>query len=147
RSTLTSIITATLTVTATVFGFLIVALQVASTQFSPRSLREFVRDRTTQTSLAVLLGVVAYAIGVLVVVGDGRTDAPGLAVTLAVLLVLLVVATLALLIDHTAQSIRIEHLMRSITEDTLRTLATIDAQPEPHGHLVDQVPATPDGAV
>jgi uncharacterized membrane protein len=147
RDTLQSIISVTLTVTATVFGFLIVALQVASTQFSPRSLRTFVRDRGTQNSLAVFLGVVAYASAVLLRTSDGRPDAPILAMTVAVALLLAVAGTVAFLIHHTAQSIRIEHLMQSITADTLAAIdavaSDVEGSVEP---AVEGVPDVPEGA-
>jgi uncharacterized membrane protein len=138
RDVLNNIIVATLTVTATVFGFIIVALQVASTQFSPRSLRTFVRDRGTQTSLAIFMGVVAYAIGVLLRTSDGDPQAPALAMTVAVALIAAVVSTLAFLIHHTAQSIRIEHLMESITRDTLAAVARVEqGRPEAAGAVPD----------
>lgn len=146
RSTLQSIIAATLTVTATVFGFIIVALQVAATQFSPRSLRTFVRDRGTQNSLAIFLGVVAYCLAVLLRTSDGRDEAPAIAMTLAVALILLVVCTLAFLIHHTAQSIRIERLMESITEDTLATIGHVEGDVDEEAEGTSAVPPTPASA-
>jgi uncharacterized membrane protein len=123
RDLLLQVLTTTLMVTATAFGFIIVALQVASTQFSPRSLRSFVRDRWTQTALAVLMSVVAYGTGVLVRVEEGGSSAPVVAMTVTMWLVLVVGLTLVFLIHHTAQSIRIERLMAVITGDTLEALA------------------------
>src|SRR3712207_7400091 len=48
RSLLTTISSTVVTVMAIVLGLTVVALQLASTQFSPRLLRNFLRDRPTQ---------------------------------------------------------------------------------------------------
>jgi uncharacterized membrane protein len=100
-----------------------------------------VRDRGTQWALAIFMGVVAYGIGVLLRTGDGEGEASAVALTLALLLTLVVVGTLAFLIHHTAQSIRIEHLMRSITDETLAAIAAATAH-DRH----DELPAVPPGA-
>lgn len=55
---------------------MVVALQLASTQFSPRSLRSFVRDRGTQAALEVLMAAVSYGVAVLLRASDGRSEAP-----------------------------------------------------------------------
>ena len=144
RGILQLVIGTTLTVTATVFSIMVVALQLASTQFSPRSLRSYVRDAGTQRALAVLMAVVAYAIAVLLATGDGSSDAPTLAVTVAAVALLPVMAALVYFIHHIAQSIRIEQLMQAITDDTLAALER--NHPDPHGDedaAVGTMPAQP----
>jgi uncharacterized membrane protein len=48
-----------ITVTGLVFALTIVALQIASGQYSPRLLRNFMRDRGTQVVLSVFVGAFA----------------------------------------------------------------------------------------
>ena len=50
RGLLTTISSTVVTVIALVLGLTVVALQLASTQFSPRLLRNFLRDRSTPVS-------------------------------------------------------------------------------------------------
>jgi hypothetical protein len=50
-----------ITVTGLVFALTIVALQIASGQYSPRLLRNFMRDRGTQLVLSVFVGAFAYS--------------------------------------------------------------------------------------
>jgi hypothetical protein len=49
-----------MTVVSIVFAILLMTLTLASTQFSPRILISFVRDRTTQGTLGIFLGTFAY---------------------------------------------------------------------------------------
>src|SRR6516162_30604 len=52
---LSSVATSIMTVVSIVFAILLMTLTLASTQFSPRILISFVRDRTTQWTLGVFL--------------------------------------------------------------------------------------------
>lgn len=49
-----------MTVVSIVFAILLMTLTLASTQFSPRILINFVRDKTTQWTLALFLGTFSY---------------------------------------------------------------------------------------
>ena len=62
---LSSIATSTMTVVSIVFAILLMTLTLASTQFSPRILISFVRDRTTQGTLGVFLGTFSYCMAAL----------------------------------------------------------------------------------
>ncbi len=62
---LSSIATSIMTVVSIVFAILLMTLTLASTQFSPRILISFVRDRTTQWTLGVFLGTFSYCMAAL----------------------------------------------------------------------------------
>jgi uncharacterized membrane protein len=57
---LSSIATSIMTVVSIVFAIMLMTLTLVSTQFSPRILISFVRDRTTQWTLGVFLGTFSY---------------------------------------------------------------------------------------
>src|SRR5881275_2998193 len=90
RSLLIGIASTMVTVIALVLGLTVVALQLASTQFSPRLLRNFLRDRPTQRVLSVYLATFVYSGAGLYTVGVASgnrvQDFPRLAVTGAILL-------------------------------------------------------------
>ena len=54
-----------MTVVSIVFAILLMTLTLASTQFSPRILVSFARDRSTQWTLGVFLGTFSYCIAAL----------------------------------------------------------------------------------
>ena len=57
------------TVIALVLGLTVVALQLSSTQFSPRLLRNFLRDRATQVVLSAFIATFVYSAAGLFTVG------------------------------------------------------------------------------
>ena len=54
-----------------VFSITIVTLTLASTQFGPRMLRNFIRDRITQITLGSFVATFVYAILALISIGSG----------------------------------------------------------------------------
>ena len=73
RQILTAIAAAVITVVTLVFSITIVTLTLASTQFGPRMLRNFIRDRITQLTLGSFVATFVYAILVLISIGPGAT--------------------------------------------------------------------------
>lgn len=71
---LTTIATSMMTFTGLVFTITIVVLQLASSQFSPRVLRSFLRDRGSQASLGIFTATFVYALFIL---GQIRTGSVG----------------------------------------------------------------------
>ena len=65
REVLSAITTAMITFTGLVFSITIVVLQLTSSQFSPRVLRTFLRDRLTQWALGTFTATFVYAVMVL----------------------------------------------------------------------------------
>jgi uncharacterized membrane protein len=110
-----------ITVTGLVFALTIVALQIASGQYSPRLLRNFMRDRGTQVVLSVFVGSFAYSTAGLYTVGvrgvDG-TFVPRLAVSGSLALGLASVGVLVYYIHHLAHSIQIDTIMSEIERET-----------------------------
>ena len=71
RQILTAISAAVITVVGVVFSIILVTLTLASTQFGPRMLRNFIRDRATQLTLGTFVATFVYAVLVLVSIGPG----------------------------------------------------------------------------
>src|SRR6516164_4388799 len=65
QAVLSAIATSIMTVVSIVFAILLMTLTLASTQFSPRILVNFVRDRSTQWTLGVFLGTFSYCMAAL----------------------------------------------------------------------------------
>ena len=63
RALLIGITGTMVTVIALLLGLAVVALQLSSTQFSPRLLRNYLRDRPNQIVLSVFVGTFAYSTG------------------------------------------------------------------------------------
>jgi uncharacterized membrane protein len=119
RQILTAIAAAVITVVGVVFSIMIVTLTLASTQFGPRMLRNFIRDRGTQLTLGTFVATFVYAVLALVSVGPGSHGqfVPHVSITVTLLLVVVDLAVLIFFIDHIAKSIQLPHVIASIARD------------------------------
>jgi uncharacterized membrane protein len=115
REILTAIAAAVITVVGVVFSIILVTLTLASTQFGPRMLRNFIRDRGTQLTLGTFVATFVYA--VLVLVSVGNTFVPHIGVTVTLGLMVADLAVLIYFIHHTAISIQLPQVIASIAKD------------------------------
>lgn len=120
RGMLSAIATTMVTVAGVVFSVTIVALSLASTQYSPRVLRHFMSDRPTQVVLGAFVSVFAYCLVVLRTIrgGEGEEFVPSIAVLGGVVLALVGIGLLIFFIHHVASSIQASAIIERITEDT-----------------------------
>lgn len=121
RAVLEAVASSLITVTSLTFSLTVVTLQLASSQFSPRLLRTFTRDRFVHVTLAVFLATFTYALTVLRTVrsvqDDGVAFVPQLAVSTAFVLAIVSVLTLVLFLAHLAKEIRVETMLRRVRDD------------------------------
>ncbi len=143
RAVLLAISGSMITVTGVVFSVTIVALQLASSQFSPRVLRTFLRDRTVQVSLGAFIASFWYSLLVLRTVRDSTPSEPGYvpraSVSMAFVILAFGLVMFVAYINHIAQSIRAARIIQNIgaeTHDAMqRFLADAehgDGQSSPH---------------
>lgn len=139
RGVLSSIAGSLVTVIGTVFSITIVALQLASGQFTPRVLRQFTSDRINQSVLAAFIGTFVYALLVLRSVRDSTDVGPGfvpvLGVTVAILLALACMGLLILFIHHMAQQTQVSFILARASSDALELVDS---------YFREEVEVTPD---
>ena len=119
RTVLTSIAAAVITVVGVVFSIVIVAMTLTSTQFGPRMLRNFIRDRGTQLTLGTFVATFVYAVLTLGAVGQGKHGAfvPHISVTTTLALMLADLAVLIYFLHHIAVQIQLPEVIASIASD------------------------------
>jgi len=114
-----SIATSTMTVVSIVFAILLMTLTLASTQFSPRILVSFVRDRTTQWTLGIFLGTFSYCMAALPSARSlPHAFVPVAAATGAMVLAVLCVGWLIYFINHISRSISVNNILDRIAHET-----------------------------
>lgn len=120
RAMLSAIGTSMITVAGVVFSITIVALSLTSTQYSPRVLRNFMRDRPTQVVLGAFVGIFAYCLVVLRTIrgGDEGAFIPSIAVLGGMAYAMAGIALLIFFIHHVALSIQASSILARIAEDT-----------------------------
>src|SRR5271154_4821640 len=105
REILLAVAAAIMTVIGINFSVTIVTLTLASTQFGPRMLRNFIRDRGTQLTLGTFVATFVYSTLVLISIGPGSTPTtfvPHLSMSVAVALVTVSMGVLIYFIHHIA---------------------------------------------
>jgi uncharacterized membrane protein len=119
REVLIAIAAAIITVVGVVFSITILALTLASQQFGPRMMRNFVRDVGNQVTLGVFVATFVYsvlALGSITVYPHGNF-VPHLSITVAEALLLLDLAVLIYFINHIAASIQLPAVIAGIARD------------------------------
>ena len=120
RAMLSAIATSMVTVAGVVFSITIVTLSLTATQYSPRVLRNFMRDGPTQAVLGVFVGIFAYCLVVLRTIrgGDEGGFIPSVAVVAGMAYALIGIAVLIYFIHHVALSIQAASIVDRIASDT-----------------------------
>ncbi len=131
------------------FSMTLVALALASSQYTSRILRNFMRSRVTQSTLGIFAGIFTYCLIVLRTIrgGDEGAFVPNLAVFFAFILALGGVGVLIFFIHHIASSIQASSIIASVADETV---AAVDRWlPEQRGSGPDddedQAPRLPEG--
>ncbi len=126
RAILSAIAASSITVLGVIFSITIVALTLASQQYSPRVLRSFMRDRGSQVVMGVLTGIYVFALLLLRTITDterGDPFIPELAVNVAILYALIGVGAIIYFIHHIASRIQAEAIIVDIARETGPLLA------------------------
>jgi uncharacterized membrane protein len=124
RGLLTTVASSMITVAGVVFSITLVALSLASSQYTSRVLRNFLSDRFTQSVLGAFVGIFAYCLVVLRTIRGGNEGpfVPSVAVLVGLLLGFVGIGVLIYFIHHISTSIQASHILAAATGETLRAV-------------------------
>jgi uncharacterized membrane protein len=119
RTVLSVIASSMITVAGVVFSITIVVLTLASSQFGPRLIRNFMNVRANQMVLGTFVATFIYGILVLRNVNSvaGGLFVPSLSVTIAILMSLLSLGVLIYFIHSVAESIQAQNIIARVRRD------------------------------
>lgn len=139
RAILSTIASSMITVAGLTFSITMLTLQLASSQFGPRLLRNFMRDRGNQLVLGTFVANFIYCLLVLRVVRGINDEhfVPHISVAFGVLLALAGIAVLIYFIHHIATSIRIETLLAQLSNETCEAIDRLFPQVEAESGVGD----------
>lgn len=129
RQVLATIAGGMITIAGVSFSIVIVALVLASNQFSPRVLRNFTSDRVVQTVIGVFIATFLYAVLVMRGLRSATVDGhppyvPAISVFLAIVLAVVSLGVFVYFIHHISQSIQVSRIVSNVSE---RTAAAIES--------------------
>ncbi|MEJ7900598.1 MAG: DUF2254 family protein, partial [Thermomicrobiales bacterium] len=110
--------------TATVLTMVLVVVQLAMGQFSPRIVRAILHDRPSQFAIGIFVAAFAHAMLAMREIASTEDGAPvpGLAIVVAFALVVVSIIVLILYINHIGQSLRVAALLESVGNETRERL-------------------------
>jgi uncharacterized membrane protein len=126
REVLSAVASSTIGVAGTAFSITIVALQLASSNFGPRLLRNFMQDTGNQIVLGTFIGTFIYSLLVLRTIrGDGDDFdkfVPQLSVTVGLLLAIASIGVLIYFIHHASTIIQVSHVIADTSKELERAI-------------------------
>jgi len=118
RSVLSTISGSMITVTGVILSTMIVVLTLASQQYGPRLVKNFIEDRPSQFVVGAFAGCFIYAVITLKnITADGEDFVPHLSVLVAVVLALFCIGLMIFFVQHVASSIQVQSIMRRVYND------------------------------
>jgi len=135
RGMLSTIAGSMMSVVGVTFSMTLVALAMASSQYTSRILRNFMSSRATQAVLGVFAGIFTYCLIVLRTIrgGDEGAFVPNLAVFFGFVLAVGGVGVLIFFIHHVASSIQASSIIASVADETVRAIERLFPKHLGHG--------------
>jgi uncharacterized membrane protein len=119
RDMLSTLAGSMMSVMGITFSMTLLALTLASSQYTSRVLRNFMGSRVTQVTLGTFAGIFVYCLIVLHTIRTGDTPfVPSLAVFFAFVLAFGGIAVLIFFIHHIASSIQASNIIASVAQET-----------------------------
>lgn len=123
---------ALLTMTTFTFSTILVVLTMYSSQFSPRTLKNFVHDQLTWRVLGIFLGGFIYNTLSLLFMRDDLYSHNVISTFIGILIAFSCLATFAYFVHHIASTIQVGKLIIELTEDTERVISIHEKLEEEH---------------
>ena len=139
RQMLSTLAGSMMTVMGITFSMTLLALTLASSQYTSRILRNFMRSRVTQVTLGIFAGIFVYCLIVLRTIHGGEAEfVPSLAVFFAFVLAIGGVGVLIFFIHHIASSIQASSIIASIAHETIAAIERLFPEKPGHGPEEDE---------
>ncbi|MBM7659849.1 putative membrane protein [Bacillus mesophilus] len=132
---LSSIATALLTMTTITFSSIMIVLTTFLSQFSPRTLQNFITDPPTQRVLGIFVGGFIYSVILLLLTRETEVHQLFIMPTLAVIYALVCLIFFVFFIHHVSKWIQVSNLIFDITTNALEIVKK---------HFIDKKDVHPD---
>lgn len=135
-----------ITIAGVVFSLTLVALSLASSQFGPRLLRNFMRDTANQVVLGTFVGTFLYCLLVLRTIrrGDEVAFVPHLSVTFGVVFAIASLGVLIYFIHHVSVSIQADEIVARVGTELVHGIDRLCPEPDQDGHGAPREPSDAD---
>lgn len=113
---------ALLTMTTITFSTIMVVLTTYSSQFSPRTLNNFVEDPLTMRVLGIFMGGFVYSVMSLLFMSENWYESEVVSASVGVVIAFICLGVFAYFIHNVATSIQVSTLIREITDGAMKVI-------------------------
>ncbi|HMA58975.1 MAG TPA: DUF2254 domain-containing protein [Halanaerobiales bacterium] len=143
KTILSTIAGSLLSIVTISFSIIMVVLTTYSTQFSPRTLQDFLKSKLTLQTLGIFIGGFIYSIVTLMFLSsDGQTVF--LSAAVGVIIVIFCLIYFVMFINHVSQSIQVNLLIDTLTTEILELVDNVKEFNEAHENIRNEPPANLD---
>ena len=151
RALLSLVAGATITFAAIAFSISLLLIQQSSSQYSPRVVHTFFRDRFTKRVMGLVVGTFTYCLIVLrsvraAVEKTGAPIIPNLSVVIAVLLGIASILAIVAFIDHCAHAMDVSEILENIERESIAHIQRERPLTQGHDRTHEEVPTSHDPA-
>lgn len=129
QTILSALATSLLTMTTITFSSILVVLTTYLSQFSPRTLQNFITDHHTQRVLGIFIGGFIYTVILLLLVRENDVSSTFIVPTFAILVSFICLGMFVFFIHHVTTWIKVSNLIFNITSKTITSI---------HQHYVNE---------
>ncbi|WP_423802498.1 DUF2254 domain-containing protein [Neobacillus sp. SAB-20_R2A] len=122
QTVLGSISSALLTMTTITFSSILVVLTTFLSNFSPRTLQNFITDHSTQRVLGSFVGGFVYSVILLLLLRETEEKTTFLSPSFAILVTIICLAAFIFFVHHTSNWIQVGHLIFRISSETKKVV-------------------------
>ena len=143
KTILSTIAGSLLSIVTISFSIIMVVLTTYSTQFSPRTLQDFLKSKLTLQTLGIFIGGFIYSIVTLMFLSsNGQTVF--LSAAVGVIIVIFCLIYFVMFINHVSQSIQVNLLIDTLTTEILELVDNVKEFNESHENIRNEPPANLD---
>ena len=135
--------------TALVLTVVLVVVQLAMGQFSPRIVATILQDKPSQFAIGTFVGTFAHAMLSLsqVSTADGAEFVPGVAILVAFVLIIVSIMVLVLYVNHIGRKLRAASLIEAVGEQVRKKLDELYPEPLIEEHATPGILSAPQSGV
>ncbi|MBS4539194.1 DUF2254 domain-containing protein [Clostridium sp. D2Q-11] len=128
KTILSALAAATITMMTVSFSTIMVVLSTYSSQYSPRTLQDFLNKKATLRILGIFIGTFIYLIISLLFLNENKENGLVLSGLMGVIISIFSVASFILFIHHVATYMQVNKLIYNISQESIALIKKLDAE-------------------
>lgn len=144
HSLLSVIATSVTTLLALIFTIIVVAIQLASSQYTPRALATLLQDRPSHITIGIFVGTFTYTLmilwGLRFTETENGENVGGVSLSLALIFAIVSLGNFAIYSNHIIHSVRVTSLINRVASETRRSIKKVYSKGNQYAIKICEIP-------